>query len=55
MSSPAILMNTKQQRDAYLAKAVQAEANAEATADPAAKENWLKIAETFRQLADRLK
>lgn len=52
--APAITMNTKEQRENYLAKAAQAEANAEAAADPAAQENWRKIAETFRQLAQRL-
>lgn len=48
-------MNTKEQRDAFLAKATQAETNAAAAADPDARDNWLKIAETFRQLAARLK
>ena len=55
MSASAQHMNIKEQRDAHLAKAAQAEANAQAAADPAARENWLKIAETFRQLASRLK
>jgi len=55
MPAAAIAMNTKEHRDAYLAKAAQAEANAKAATDPDAKENWQKIAETFRQLAARLK
>lgn len=55
MSAAAIAMNPKEQRDAYLAKAVQAEANAQAATDADARENWQKIAQTFRQLAARLK
>ena len=45
----------KPTRENYLAKAEQAEANAKAAVDPATKENWLNVAATFRQLADRLK
>lgn len=53
-SSPADIP-TKQLRENYLAKAQQAEANAQAAADPSTRENWLNVAATFRQLADRLK
>ncbi len=52
-SPPA--QDPKQLHENYLAKAAQAEANADAAADLATKENWQKIAETFRQLARRLK
>lgn len=55
MSSSAMPMNTREQRDTYLAKAAQAEANAKTAADPDARQNWLKIAETFGQLAARLR
>jgi hypothetical protein len=41
-------------REDYLAKAKQAEANAAAAEEAATKENWRKLAETFRQLAARL-
>jgi hypothetical protein len=44
-----------QLREDYLAKAKAAETNAAAAEDPATKENWQKLAETFRQLAARLK
>lgn len=44
-----------QVREDYLAKAKAAEANAAAAEEPVTKENWLKLAETFRQLAERLK
>jgi hypothetical protein len=43
------------QRENYLAKAQQAEANAAAAEEPATRENWQRLAETFRQLAARLK
>ena len=52
-SSPDL--SPKQLRENYLAKAQQAEANAQAATDPSTKENWLNVAATFRQLADRLK
>lgn len=51
--SPEPPMN--QLREDYLAKAKQAEANAAAAEEAATKENWQKLAETFRQLAARLK
>jgi hypothetical protein len=43
------------QRENYLAKAQQAEVNAVAAEEPATRENWQRLAETFRQLAARLK
>jgi hypothetical protein len=55
MSSPGIGATPKQQRENYLAKAAQAEANAAAAEDPATKANWQKIAETYHQLAGRLR
>jgi hypothetical protein len=55
MSSPEIGATPRQQRENYLVKATQAEANAAATEDSATKANWQKIAETYRQLASRLR
>jgi hypothetical protein len=55
MSSPGIGVSPKQQRENYLAKAAQAEANAATAEDPATKANWQKIAETYHQLAGRLR
>lgn len=42
-------------REDYLAKAKAAEANAAAAEEPVTRENWQKLAQTFRQLAERLK
>ena len=54
MSSP-VSMTPKELHESYLAKATQAEANAAAATDQVTKENWQGVAETFRQLAKRLK
>ncbi|HEX4117853.1 MAG TPA: hypothetical protein VHX99_03555 [Rhizomicrobium sp.] len=48
-------MTPKELHESYIAKATQAEANAAAATDQGTKENWLNVAETFRQLAKRLK
>ena len=55
MPSLPIAMTPKELHESYLAKAIQAEANAAAAADQVTKENWQGVAETFRQLAKRLK
>jgi hypothetical protein len=55
MTSSPIAMTPKELHESYIAKATQAEANAAAATDPVTKENWQNVAETFRQLAKRLK
>jgi hypothetical protein len=55
MSSSPIAMTPKELHESYVAKATQAEANAATAIDQVTKENWQGVAETFRQLAKRLK
>jgi hypothetical protein len=55
MTTSPVAMTPKELHESYLAKAIQAEANAAAATDLVTKENWQNVAETFRQLAKRLK
>jgi hypothetical protein len=45
------LVSFEKRRDAYLAEARDADKRAEAATDPATKESWRRIAESYRKLA----
>jgi hypothetical protein len=45
-------MNGRQRKEEFLAKAKEAEQQAERTADRHEKESWLRIAQSYRDLAN---
>lgn len=51
----AAVAENRDQRETYLAQAREAEERAARTSDPVLKEGWLRVAEGYRHLADRLK
>jgi len=48
-------MYTHEQRESFLAKALEAEREAAAVQQPQLKESWLKLAATYRALANASK
>ena len=46
-------MNAKQRKEEFLAKAKEAEEVAERTTDSYQKDCWLRIAQEYRELANR--
>lgn len=46
-------MDTKQRKEDFLAKAKEADDQAERTSDRYEKESWLRIAKGYRDLANR--
>ena len=46
-------MGAKKRRDEYLAKAKEAQEQADQVTDRYEKESWLRIAESYRALANR--
>jgi len=47
------VVGAKERRDEYLAKAKEAQDQADRTPDRYEKESWLRIAESYRALASR--
>jgi len=45
-------MDDQQSKEVFLVKAMAAEEQSLKTADPEAKEDWLRIAKAYRTLAD---